>query len=260
MAVIVEIYPDEATWVEEAAAEIGRTVEQAVAHRGAALVALSGGRTPSAVYRRLTLSPWRERLPWAQVQWVWVDERWVNADHPDSNFGMVWEVLLSKVPVDRAQIYQISTEGISLEQSVLEYEAKLRSLVARHGSGLDLAVLGMGADGHTASLFPGSPAVAETQRWVAATHSPAGIRQRITLTFPLLNATDTVVFLVTGAEKHPVLEKVLHQSSLPVEEYPAAKVRATGRTIWCIDNDAAKAKDDEYPRGGRNCEQKYRNE
>jgi len=239
MAVVVEISPDEATWVETAAAEIGRTVKQAVDQRGTAIVALSGGRTPVAVYRRLTLPPWRERIPWAKIQWVWVDERWVNADHPDSNYRMICESLLSKVPVGRSQIHPIPTEGVSLEQSVLEYEVTLRELITSHGSGLDLAILGMGIDGHTASLFPGSSVLTENERWVAATQSPAGIRQRITLTFPVLNATDTVVFLVTGAEKQPVLAKVLHQVPLPVEEVPAANVQAARRTIWCIDSAAA---------------------
>lgn len=239
MAVVVEVYPEGAAWVEAAANEIGRTLEQAVSQRGSALVALSGGRTPVAVYKRLSQSPWSETIPWPRIEWIWADERWVGADQPDSNFGGALEALLSKVPVDKKRIHRIPTEGISLERSILEYEAKLRELVARRGSGIDLAILGMGSDGHTASLFPGSAALMETDRWVAATTSPTGIAQRITLTLPLLNAAGNVVFLVTGSEKHQVMDEVLHQCCARAEEFPVAQVQATGRTVWCIDSAAA---------------------
>jgi len=238
MATIVKVYPDSHTWVDEAAWEITRIVEAAVTANGMAFVALSGGRTPVAVYQRLAHSTWRKRFPWAQVHWFWADERWVPPDHTDSNYALAWKVMLSKVPVDEAKVHRIPTEGMDPAKAAADYEEQLRKLLVPYGARLDLAILGLGVDGHTASLFPGSPAVTESKRWMAVADAPVGVRQRITMTFPLLNASDTILFLVTGADKKAVLETVLHDEAMALN-YPAGKARAARQTIWIVDSEAA---------------------
>ncbi len=241
MASIVKVYPDLHTWTEAAAAEITELVKAAVAAKGFAVVGLSGGRTPVAVYQRLTQSPWREAFPWSKIYWLWVDERWVPPDHPDSNYGSAWKAMLSKVPIDGAKVHRMLTEGMAPHEAAAAYEEKLRKLFQLQGSGIDLAVLGMGTDGHTASLFPGSPALNEATRWIAATESPAGIRRRITMTLPLLYEVETLLFLVAGEDKKNVLDAVIHGGP-SAQEYPAGKVMAAKQTIWIIDDEAAGAK------------------
>ena len=237
MATVVKVAPDIRTWIDDAAEEITRVLEVAVSAKGTACAALSGGRTPVAVYQRLAQTPWRERMPWDRTHWFWVDERWVPPDHPDSNYGVAHQVLFSKVPVNPAQVHGIPTAGLKPDEAAAAYEAQLREILPQ-GAALDLAVLGMGSDGHTASLFPGISELAETTRWVAATLSPAGVRQRISMTFPLLNATDTVLFLVTGADKRHLIEAVLG-SERKATDYPAGKIKAAWQTIWLLDQEAA---------------------
>jgi 6-phosphogluconolactonase len=237
MATVVKIAPDSQVWTEEAAAEITRVLEEAVALRGIAYAALSGGRTPIAVYRALGQTPWRERIPWDQVHWFWVDERWAPPDAAESNYGAAWQVLFSQIPLNMAQVHRIPTENLEIDAAAAIYEANLRELLT--GSALDLAVMGMGADGHTASLFPGGTELAETTRWVATTLSPAGIRQRISLTLPLLNATGTILFLVTGEDKQALLATILNGDEA-AQAYPAGKIKSTGQTIWLLDQAAAK--------------------
>ena len=134
-------------------------------------VALSGGATPRPVYERLAAAPLSERLPWPRIHWFWGDERFVPPDHPDSNYRMVREALLSRVPVPPANIHPVRTEGISPETAAAEYDAELRRFYhdARRADALfDVTLLGIGADGHTASLFPGDGALAEKSRWAVA--------------------------------------------------------------------------------------------
>ena len=237
MATVIKVAPDIRTWIDDAAEEITRVLEAAVSAKGTACAALSGGRTPVAVYQRLTQSPWRERIPWERIHWFWVDERWVPPDHPDSNYGVAYEALFSKVPVKPAQVHRIPTAGMEPAEAATAYEAQLRVTLGQ-GAVLDLAVLGMGTDGHTASLFPGIAELAEATRWVAATLSPVGVRQRISLTFPLLNAADTILFLVTGADKRPLLEAVLGGGEKGTD-YPAGKIKAARQMIWLLDQEAA---------------------
>ena len=237
MATVVKVAPDIRTWIDDAAEEITRVLESAVSAKGKACAALSGGHTPVAVYQRLTQTPWRERIPWDRIHWFWVDERWVPPDHSDSNYGVAYEVLFSKVPVHKELVHRIPTAGLEPAEAAAAYEVQLREILGL-GAALDLAVLGMGTDGHTASLFPGISELAETTRWVAATLSPTGVRQRISLTFPLLNATDTILFLVTGADKRHLLEAVLDGGGKG-PDYPAGKITAVRQIIWLLDQEAA---------------------
>ncbi len=206
-------------------------------------VALGGGSTPKAMYELLASVAYRERIQWPLIHFFWGDERYVPADHPDSNYHMAYDALLSKVPVPAANIHRMATENPDEEAAARAAEADLRAHFKLEAEGLprfDLILLGLGDDGHTASLFPGKAALAVTDRLVVATppgRLPPPV-DRLTLTLPVINAAAQVVFLVAGAGKAAALKGVLH----PVagEDLPAARVRPTdGTLLWLTDRAAA---------------------
>jgi 6-phosphogluconolactonase len=213
---------------------------EAVLAQGRFTIALAGGVTPAATYAKLAAPPWRERVDWGRVWAFFGDERAVPPEHRESNFRMANEALLSKVPIPPAQVCRIRGEMEDPEAAAAEYA---KSLAAAFGTRrgelprLDLVLLGLGVDGHTASLFPGSPVLREVFRTVAAVHAAAAaIPQRLTLTLPVLNAAARVAFLVTGAEKAKVLKAVLADRVM----LPAALVSPEkGRLVWLVDRAAA---------------------
>jgi 6-phosphogluconolactonase len=226
---------------EAAAREILAAAEDAVADHDRFTIALAGGATPRASYQRLALPPLRERMPWARTWVFFGDERGVPVDHRDSNYRMAHEALLSKVPVPAAQVFRIRGDSDDPEQAAADYGRTIAQVFESRRGALprfDLVLLGLGIDGHTASLFPGSPVLKEVFRPVAAVHaSAASIPQRFTLTLPILNAAARVVFLVSGAEKAKVVKAVLgpHGATLP-----AGMVHpADGRLLWLLDRAAA---------------------
>jgi 6-phosphogluconolactonase len=226
---------------EAAAREVLAAAEEAVAARGRFTIALAGGATPRESYERLAVPPLRDRMPWARTWVFFGDERGVATDHRESNYRMAHAALLSKVPVPPGQVFRIQGETDDPEAAAAAYA---RTITEAFGSPrgvlprFDLVLLGLGIDGHTASLFPGSPVLKETFRSVAAVHaSAASIPQRFTLTLPILNAAARVVFLVSGAEKAKVVKAALgpHGGTLP-----AGMVRpADGRLLWLVDRAAA---------------------
>ncbi len=217
-------------------------MQAAVAARGRAAVALAGGRTPREAYARLAEPPCREAVDWSRLEIFWGDERCVPPDHPDSNFRMAREVLLSRVPVPLANIHRLRGELEDPETAAREYEAVLRTTLRPLGDRpprLDLVLLGLGPDGHTASLFPGTAVLREARSWVR----PAWVEQlqawRLTLTLPVINAARHVLFLVTGADKAPVVQAVLEGPRDP-GRLPAQLVAPTeGRVEWLLDREAA---------------------
>jgi 6-phosphogluconolactonase len=226
---------------EAAAREVLAAAEAAVAEHDRFTIALAGGDTPRASYERLALPPLRDRMPWARTWVFFGDERGVAADHRDSNYRMAHEALLSKVPVPPAQVFRIRGEAEDPEEAAAAYARTVAQVFqSRRGElpRFDLVLLGLGIDGHTASLFPGSPVLKEVFRTVAAVHaSAASIAQRFTLTLPILNAAERVIFLVSGAEKAKVVKSALgpHGATLP-----AGMVRpAEGRVLWLVDRAAA---------------------
>lgn len=231
---------DPAALARAAAEEVARRAEEAVAARGAFALALSGGATPRALYALLadSAAPYRARVPWGRVHVWFGDERNVPPDHPDSNYRMAREALLDRVAP--AAVHRIEGERAAAEAAD-RYEAELRAHLAGGPGGpppLDLVLLGLGADGHTASLFPGSPALEERARWVAAPFVPRLGAHRITLTLPVLDAARAVLFLVAGAEKAAPLRALLAPD--PAAPIPAARVRpATGARIVIADRAAA---------------------
>jgi 6-phosphogluconolactonase len=202
-------------------------------------VCLSGGSTPRRLYERLAMPAIASRFPWSRAHWFWGDERFVPHNRPDSNYRMAHDTLLSRVSIPSDNVHAIPTENLSPEQAAVEYEMTLKGF---HGADVlspdrplfDVTLLGIGEDGHTASLFPGQPALQETGRWVIAVIG-AKSEPRITLTYPALNSTRDVAFLATGAGKRDVVARA-QASDYTV---PAALIRPIGRLHWFTDRAAA---------------------
>ena len=236
MGLEIKIVPNAVTLAHEAAQEFHRLAEAAVQDRGRFSVALSGGNTPRAVYSRLASE--HKQLPWDRIHIFFGDERHVPLDHPDSNFRMANESLLSKVPIPDKNIHRIHAE-LDAEAAAAEYEQQLRDFfhLANHDwPRFDLIFLGIGEDGHTASLFPGSKALSEASPTVTANWVEKFKTFRITLTFPVLNHAAEVVFLVSGVSKAQILSEILRPGP---QKYPAQSVEPeNGRLLWLVDQDA----------------------
>ena len=236
----VTILDDPEAMADAAAHLVVDAAAEAITVRGRFTLALAGGRTPATTYAKLAAPPYRDQVDWAHVWAFFGDERAVPPDHPESNYRMAHEALLSRVPIPRTQVWRIRGEAEDAEAAAAEYaKALAEAFGTRRGElpRLDLVLLGLGVDGHTASLFPGSPVLREVFRTVAAVHaSAAAIPQRLTLTLPVLNAAARVVFLVAGAEKAKVLRTLLVERAL----LPAALVSPEhGQLVWLVDRAAA---------------------
>jgi len=206
-----------------------------------AYIAVSGGSTPRRMFELLAEPPYGEQTPWEWVQLCWVDERFVPPDHPESNYRMVREALLNRIPLPDTSIHRIPTERGAPEKVADIYQLELQAILPRLGDGyprFDLVLLGMGADGHTASLFPGSPGLAETKRWVVANPVESLGQSRITLTIPAINHAAVIAFHVTGRDKAATLHRVL-RGPRDTELYPAQAISpAAGRLLWLADKEA----------------------
>jgi 6-phosphogluconolactonase len=241
----VRVYPSRQELARAAAHLFVEVAREAVEVRGQFTVALAGGSTPRDLYRSLADDEaLREAVRWPDVHVFWGDERHVPPTHDDSNFRMAHETLLDRVPIPRHQIHRIEAEGPDAAQVAVAYEKTVRtSLALADGEWpqFDLILLGMGKDGHTASLFPGSPAVHEAARLVVAPLVEKLGAYRITMTPPVFaHARDTVV-LVAGADKAGALREVLEGPFLP-ERYPVQVLRgALGPVTWLLDEAAASA-------------------
>jgi 6-phosphogluconolactonase len=225
-----------------AARRFYEATERAIAdpQRGRFLVALSGGSTPRALHQAL-VAHYRDLIPWERVQVFWSDERCVPPDDPESNYRMACETLLEQVPIPAANIHRMPGERTDYDAAAADYEAEMRQVFGLPPDVLlrfDLILLGMGADGHTASLFPGTPALHETSRLVVANRGTKPPPQRLTFTYPLINSARQVVFLVAGADKAEALRDVL-SGQITIKERPAVGVRpADGEVIWMVDRAA----------------------
>ncbi len=235
MQPILKIFPDPTALVNYAA---DLFAQQAQTAPGRFSVALSGGNTPRALYERLSASDMAERIPWPKTHLFWGDERCLPPDHPDSNYGMTAAALLSRVRLPAENVHRIQGE-LPPPQAAERYEAELRAFFGETPA-FDLVFLGMGEDGHTASLFPGSPALAESVRWaveVEHTTPPPPLVSRVTLTYGVLNAARRVVFLVSGASKAGMLAQAWRGGNVP-----AGRIRPqNGELLWLVDQAAASA-------------------
>jgi 6-phosphogluconolactonase len=231
---------DTAALAEAAAAAILEAARASVRAHGRFTIALAGGATPASTYTRLAQSPFVEAMPWDRTWVFFGDERLVPPDHAESNFHMADERLLAKVPLRPEQVFRMRGDADDSEAAAAEYARHLTAACPERRNGmprLDLVLLGVGVDGHTASLFPGSPAVRETFRPVVAVHAAAAaIPERITLTFPVINAAARVFVLVSGPEKAKVMKAVLADGTLT----PATMVSPVdGELRWFVDEAAA---------------------
>ena len=229
-----------AALAEAAAAAILAAACAAVAEHGRFTIALAGGATPASTYTRLAQAPFVDAMPWDRTFVFFGDERVVPPDHPESNFRMADERLLAKVPLAPDHVFRMRGEAEDSEAAAAEYGRSLGLICSERRNGvprLDLVLLGIGVDGHTASLFPGSPVVREVFRPVAAVHAAAAaIPERLTLTFPVINAAARVYVLVSGPEKAKVVKAVLTDKAL----LPAGMVGPTdGELRWFLDASAA---------------------
>jgi 6-phosphogluconolactonase len=215
-----------------------RTINESVRSNGSFSIALSGGDTPRTLYRLLS-TRFRDQIPWKKVHVFWGDERYVSLADPQSNYRMARETLLDAVPCPAENVHPMPTELPDPEVAAREYEKTLRSYFSTDWPHFDLVLLGLGEEGHTASLFPGSPALKETQRWVVAVKAPAEPPQRLTLTLPALTGAANIYFLVAGSNKAQALHHVLTGSPDP-KNYPASCIRrANGTVILWLDRASA---------------------
>ena len=210
---------------------------EAVEQRGSFAVALSGGSTPKLLFELLA-DPnelFRDQIPWSNIHFFWSDERHVPPDHPDSNYRMANDAMLSRVPVAEKNVHRVPSENLNATEAANQYEQTLIETTHQSLPQLDLILLGLGPDGHTASLFPGTDVLHETKRLVAAPWVEKFQSYRITMTLPLLNNGASVVFLVSGAEKAKIVKEVLEGP----EKYPAQAVKPThGELLWMLDKAA----------------------
>ncbi len=236
----IRILPAGEQLMQAAADMVAQLAKQAIIKRGRFSLVLSGGSTPRALYQLLATSPYHDEIEWANVHVFWGDERCVPPDDAESNYRTARESLLDQVAIPPTNIHRICGE-LSPEDAAKDYAQTLMSFFGAGIPQFDLVLLGMGDDGHTASLFPHTAALDETQEWVVANHVPQKDVWRITLTLPVINAARQVMFLVAGAPKAKRLREVLYGPRQPLD-LPAQSVQPTnGNLLWLVDAAAASA-------------------
>ena len=235
----VRVFPTPTALTQAAAELVLTSAEEAVRERGRFVWGLSGGSTPEALYRKLAELPYSTSVPWRATFVFWGDERWVPHDHPESNQRMANEALLSHSPASEASAIPVPTEGTTPEESAAAVEEALRRVFGGAPVRPDLLLLGMGPDGHTASLFPGTDVLDERERLFTANRVPQLDTWRITATLPLINASRCVVFLVQGRDKPGAVRLALHPPD-GAPPLPAALVAPDDGTLtWMLDEEAA---------------------
>lgn len=230
-------------WAHQAAAFIASVSERAILANGRFIMALSGGSTPKTLYQTLASPEWRTRLAWKKIHFLFGDERCVPPDHQDSNFNMAQASLFHPLAIQPDHIFRMKGEGEGPSAVAREYEQTIRQLTETQPPTMpriDLVLLGLGDDGHTASLFPGTSALQETKKVVTVGQAPTGIRSRLTLTLGVLNQAAMVLFLVTGKGKADMIRRILEPTSEADRSLPAAKITPkSGQLVWMLDQAAA---------------------
>ncbi len=250
---LVKVFDNKELLSSAAASFVAETANTAVKSNGSFTLLLAGGGTPRTLYQLLATESYAARMPWNRTHLFWGDERFVPPDHPESNYGMAHRALIEHVPLPPENVHPVPTLDYPDVQSAADaYDQVLRDIVNKNDNEckvitgnfprFDLVLLGMGTDGHTASLFPGcEAALRENSRLAVAVKAPPGYEttERVTVTLPVLNGASAVLFLAAGSEKRQVLDCVLNDPGQARRKYPAAMVRpVNGRLLWYLDREA----------------------
>jgi len=234
----LEVYDTSHTLVEAVAVQVQQLLSRAVASRGAASLAFSGGSTPRHVYELLATDRFRTKIDWNRIHCFLGDERCVPPFHPESNFRMISDALLNKITIPDKNVHRVKTE-LPPEEAAESYAEEIRNLFqlkAGEFPEFDVLLLGMGEDGHTASLFPGTAAVNEMEKLATAVQGPNVKIPRVSLTFPAINNAAEIIFIVSGKGKAAILQQILNGTAV---KYPAQMVNPLkGRLTWMADRDA----------------------
>lgn len=232
------VFPDIEALSAAAIEETVRVMKDAVKERGRFAIALSGGHTPAKMYA-IWAEKYREETPWDRVHLFWGDERYVPRDDLLSNYWMTKETLLSRVPIPAANVHAVPTNIAPQEKAAEAYDAELRKFFGASPPAFDVQLLGLGVEGHTASLFPGDPALEEKKRWVVAVRAPAEPPIRLSFTPVVLREGRNTFFLVSGENKREILADLRGEPDTKPSVYPAGRIRPKGRLLWFLDKAAA---------------------
>jgi 6-phosphogluconolactonase len=231
------VWEDREALSRAVAEEIEKIAAAAASDRGRFDLVLAGGRTPRRLYEVLS-TEYRERINWSRTHLFWGDERYVPSDNPLSNYRMAQEALIVPLGIPQANIHPMPTYFAEAAEAAHAYEQMLRSHFGAGGLRFDLVLLGIGPEGHTLSLFPGSPALEERERLVVSVRAAAKPPLRLTLTLPAIETARDVFFLVSGEDKQDIVHKLLNASPEELSNYPAGRVRSQGRVILFLDRAA----------------------
>ncbi|PWB20590.1 6-phosphogluconolactonase [Flavobacterium sp. HTF] len=235
---MIQIYNNTEEINTEAAALFVTSAEKAIAQKGKFTAVLTGGSSPAGVYKLLASDAYKNKIDWSKVFIFWGDERWVPLNDDLSNAKMSYATLLSHVPVPQENIFEMYKDGVTPEDYAITYEQSIRTVLGEEGK-FDLILLGMGDDGHTASLFPGQAVLDEQKKWVAAYYLEPQKMHRITLTAPLINKAEKIVVIAFGEKKAHALKEVLHGDYNP-NTYPMQLIKPeTGELLFLVDKNAA---------------------
>ncbi|HXC66365.1 MAG TPA: 6-phosphogluconolactonase [Nitrospiraceae bacterium] len=239
----IRIAHDSHTWAAEAAELVHTIGQEAVRTNGRFLIALSGGTTPETLYRALTSPAFARGFDWSRTTFFFSDERGVPPDDPRSNYALASRVLFTPLNITPSQIYRMAGEALDPQAAAHTYEQQLRRATNAPPSSppiLDLVLLGLGEDGHTASLFPGSPVLRDNQSLIAVSQSPKDPPTRLTMTLGVINRASVILFLVAGTGKAEVVRAILDPKTEAERQLPASLVAPeNGRLIWFLDGAAA---------------------
>lgn len=234
----VKVLEDQSSFVNYAASRIAQIAIATLEVNPTFSLVLTGGSTPGPIYERLAHPNFANAIDWQRVHIFFGDERCVPPDHPDSNFGMAHDTLLQHVPIPDEQIHRLKGE-LNPQNAASEYESVVRAFLEQNPPGFDLTLLGMGDDGHAASLFPGTNAINEKERWVVAHHVKKLDAWRLTMSPPLLNRSENIMFVVSGSSKAAALHQVIEGDFQPMR-YPAQIIRPDNQMLtWVVDSAAA---------------------
>ncbi len=234
----IHIYPNKEKLVAATTERVVDSIEKAIAKNGFCNIALSGGNTPGGVYSLLATIPYKDRVDWGKLHLFWGDERMVPPEHQDSNFKMVEDTLLKHVAVPDDNVHRIRGEIVPEQAAAEEYSSLLNVHFKTDLPRFDIILLGLGEDGHTASLFPGTDAVEERERHAVAAFVPKLDSWRVTLTLPVLNAAREIYFLVSGRSKSDIIQRIMSIKQ-PSKELPATMVDPdNGELHWMLDSEA----------------------